>query len=91
MPSVLDERDLAIVAALQEDARATYEAERAGRLWGAIEDSEADAPFGGWRRHREASAARILACAGPEFQRGLAAGRELSLDDAVEVALGSVD
>jgi predicted ATPase/class 3 adenylate cyclase len=67
------------------------DAERAGRLWGAIEDSEADAPFGGWRRHREASAARVLECAGPEFQRGLAAGRELSLDEAVELALASVD
>ncbi|MBD0337811.1 MAG: hypothetical protein ICV67_00800 [Thermoleophilia bacterium] len=67
------------------------EAEGAGRLWGAIEDSHADAPLGGWRRHREVSAARILACAGPEFDRGLAAGRELSLDEAVELALASVD
>ena len=66
-------------------------AERSGRLWGAIEGAHAGAPLGGWERHREASAAQVLECAGPEFDRGLAAGRELSLDEAVELALASVD
>ncbi len=79
------------VGLLARTAAERGEAERAGRLWGAIEDSQAGAPLGGWRRHREASAARILESGGPEFERGLAAGRELSLDDAVEVALGSAD
>lgn len=28
------------------------QSERAGRLWGSIEDEQAGAPLGGWRRHR---------------------------------------
>jgi hypothetical protein len=63
------------------------ELERAGRLWGAIEDEQAGAPLGGWRRHREERRARILELATGEFERARAAGRELSLDDAVEYAL----
>ena len=35
------------------------EPERAGRLWGAIEDEVAGAPLGGWRRHRDACEVRI--------------------------------
>ena len=35
------------------------QSERAGRLWGAIEDDRADAPLGGWARHRETCEARI--------------------------------
>src|SRR5919106_2473062 len=44
------------------------ESERAGRLWGAIEDKVAAAPGGGWQRHREACAARVGKAAGPEFE-----------------------
>jgi predicted ATPase/class 3 adenylate cyclase len=62
--------------------------ERAGRLWGAIEEDDAHAPLGGWRRHRDACAARIREAAGPEFDRGHAAGIDMTLDDAVSVALG---
>ena len=62
--------------------------ERAGRLWGAIEDAEAGAPLGGWRRHREEFEVRIRELAGPEFERGVAEGRTLTLDDAVALALG---
>ena len=72
---------LAVVAAEQEDV------ERTGRLWGAIEDEDAVAPLGGWRRHRESCEARVLELAGDEFERARAAGRELSLDEAVEEAL----
>ena len=61
--------------------------ERAGRLWGAIEDEDAGAPLGGWRRHRDACEARIREASGPEFDRGYAEGRELTLDDAVSLAL----
>jgi len=61
--------------------------ERAGRLWGAIEDDDAVAPLGGWRRHREECEDRIRELAGPEFDRGLAEGRALTLDDAVSIAL----
>jgi predicted ATPase/class 3 adenylate cyclase len=60
--------------------------ERAGRLWGAIENEDAGAPLGGWRRHREAQAARMEDL-GPEFERGRVAGHELDLDEAVEEAL----
>jgi hypothetical protein len=62
-------------------------ADRAGRLWSAIEHEYAGAPLGGWRRHREECAAKITNAAGPEFDRGVAAGRELTLDDAVSLAL----
>jgi predicted ATPase len=65
--------------------------ERAGQLWGAVEDEDAGAPLGGWRRHREAFEARICEAAGPQFDRGYAAGRELALADAVSLALTSTD
>jgi predicted ATPase/class 3 adenylate cyclase len=61
--------------------------ERAGRLWGAIEDEDVVAPLGGWRRHRQACEARIRETAGPDFERGHAEGRALTLDDAVSLAL----
>ncbi len=67
------------------------ESERAGRFWGAIEDDDAVAPLGGWRRHRQECEARIREAAGPEFERGCAEGRGLTLDDAVSLALESAD
>jgi hypothetical protein len=45
------------------------------------------APLGGWRRHREACELRIRGLAGSEFDRGLAEGRALTLDEAVSIAL----
>ena len=72
---------LAAVAAEQGDLQ------RAGRLWGAIEEEDAVAPLGGWRRHRTACEARIRALADDGFERSRAAGREVSLDEAVEEAL----
>jgi predicted ATPase/class 3 adenylate cyclase len=65
--------------------------ERAGRLWGAIEDEQAGAPLGGWRRHRQTCEGRIRELAGPEFERSLAEGRALTLDDAVSLALVATD
>jgi predicted ATPase/class 3 adenylate cyclase len=65
--------------------------DRAGRLWGAIENEDAGAPLGGWRRHRETCRARIRQVAGPEFDRACAEGRALTLDDAVSVALTAPD
>jgi predicted ATPase/class 3 adenylate cyclase len=62
--------------------------DRAGRLWGAIEEENAVAPLGGWRRHRDVCEARILEAAGPEFESARAAGATLTLDEAVESALG---
>jgi hypothetical protein len=65
------------------------EPERAGRLWGAIEHETAHAPLGGWERHRAACEARLRRLSGSEFERGLAAGRELELDEAVSAALAA--
>ena len=67
------------------------ELESAGLLWGAIEDEDAGAPLGGWRRHRQECEGRILELAGPEFDRGRAKGRALTLDNAVSLALGTSD
>ena len=52
-------------------ARAAAEAgdsERAGLLWGAIEDEDAGAPLGGWRRHRQENEERIRELAGPSVR-----------------------
>jgi class 3 adenylate cyclase len=49
------------------------------------------APLGGSRRHRAASEERIRRVAGDDFELAVAAGRELSLDDAVELTLVSLD
>jgi predicted ATPase len=65
------------------------QAERAGRLWGAVENEDAGAPLGGWRRHRAACSERIDALSSAEFERGLATGREWTLDEAVEYALSN--
>jgi predicted ATPase/class 3 adenylate cyclase len=72
---------LACVAAERGDVA------RAGQLWGAIEDDRVGAPLGGWLRHRAACEAHIEAISGPELEAAVAAGRELSLDSAVELAL----
>ena len=63
------------------------EAERAGRLWAMVENEHVAAPLGGWLRHRAEAEERIRAVAGPDFDRGYAEGRELTLDEAVSAAL----
>jgi len=60
---------------------------RAGCLWGAIEGDRVGAPLGGWLRHRESCEAFLVARAGVSLPDAVAAGRELSLDDAVRFAL----
>ena len=72
---------LASVAAERAQVR------KAGRLWGAIEEHRVGAPLGGWLRHRAACEAHLAKRAGPELERALGVGRELSLDEAVELAL----
>ena len=72
---------LAVVACIDGNA------ERAGNLWGAIEHDDVRAPLGGWPRHRAACEARLAVCSGPALERAIAAGRRLSLDDAVVLAL----
>jgi predicted ATPase len=61
--------------------------DRAGLLWGAIEDDRVGAPLGGWLRHRAACEVHIEAARSPELEDAIARGRDLSLDDAVELAL----
>jgi predicted ATPase/class 3 adenylate cyclase len=65
--------------------------ERSGALWGAIEDDQVGAPLGGWLRHRAACEARLARHASPAYEAAVAAGRALSLDEAVALALTSVD
>jgi predicted ATPase/class 3 adenylate cyclase len=76
---------LACVAAERGDR------DRAGRLWGAIEDDRVGAPLGGWIRHRASCQAYIDRIDPLQLDAALAAGRTMSLDAAVEYALASID
>jgi hypothetical protein len=76
-------RALALLAAR---AGAGGEAECAGRLWGAIEAEEARGPIGRGEQHRK-HATRALVDRGDELERGLEAGRGLTLKQAVMYAL----
>jgi ATP/maltotriose-dependent transcriptional regulator MalT len=68
-------------------AAARGDCERAGRLWGAIEDEIAGAPLGGWQRHRDECAERMESLEPHEFERARLEGRGWTLDEAVEYAL----
>jgi predicted ATPase len=78
---------LAAVAARRGHAR------RAGLLWGAIESEEQRGPLSDrprmarWDEEREKFTSVVLANPGPELERGLKAGRILTLDQAVGEAL----
>ena len=76
---------LACVAAERGDR------DRAGRLWGAIEDDRVGAPLGGWIRHRASCQAHIDRIDSPQLAAALAVGRTMTLDAAVEYALASID
>jgi predicted ATPase/class 3 adenylate cyclase len=78
---------LAILARLDAESGRL---ERAGLLWGAIEAEEKRGPVGQWDAERDAYAGPVLAHGGREFDVGRAAGRALSLDDAIERALAPV-
>ena len=75
---------LALLARL---AGAAGQAERAGRLWGAIEAEEARGPVGYWEGDRERIASTVV-ISSTEFESARSAGRSLSLDEAVAYALG---
>jgi predicted ATPase len=80
---------ISVVFALARLARLAAEAgqdQRAGRLWGAVEAEEESGALGAWYGERERFAPAILAHAGPEFERGRAEGRILSLEAAVREA-----
>jgi predicted ATPase len=80
--TILGVAELARVAASRGDA------ERAGRLWGALEREAARAPLVMWERIRPEIARDVDHAAGDEFERGRAAGLHLSLDEAVEEEFG---
>ena len=60
--------------------------QRAGMLWGVAEAEHERVPVGTWV-HAQVELARIAARTDPEFEAGRAAGRELSLEDAIALAL----
>ena len=62
--------------------------EETGLVWGAIEAEEARARMGAWAKERERLGAPVLVHRGSQFEAGRARGRELALEDAVELALG---
>jgi len=77
------------LALLAWAAAAAGDTERAGRLWGAIEAEAGRGPIGQWEAEREDYAQHVVR-ESPEFEQGLEAGRWLTLDEAVELAL-SID
>ena len=64
------------------------DATRAGLLWGAAEAERDRAPLGQIEAEFGKYAARVLIADGPEFSRAREEGRRLSLERAVEEALG---
>jgi predicted ATPase len=84
-----DDRQLMLFALVRVARLAASggEDESAGRLWGAIEAEESRGRVGQWERHREEHASAVVKDS-PEFERGRAAGRSLSLEEAVEYAVG---
>jgi predicted ATPase len=62
--------------------------ERAGCIWAAVEAELARVPLPGWDEEDELIKP-VLTHSGPAFEAGRAAGRTLSLDEAVDLALGS--
>jgi predicted ATPase/class 3 adenylate cyclase len=60
---------------------------RAGLLWGAVEADAERLPLARWEQVREELQRPILARAGAAFEAARLEGRELSLDEAVQLAL----
>jgi predicted ATPase/DNA-binding SARP family transcriptional activator len=65
--------------------------ERAAGLWAAIQDADAVAPLGGWRRHRQGHEARIRETIGVETLLPSPNRPRLTLADAVSLALHPAD
>jgi hypothetical protein len=65
--------------------------EEAGLIWGAIEAEEGRRRMGAWAKERDRLGAPVLAHTGPEFERGQEKGRQLSFEEAVELALEQAD
>ena len=60
-------------------------------LWGAIEAEADRKPIGLWSTEGRAEAEESLPLGDADFARGRERGRSLSLDDAVEYVLASID
>jgi hypothetical protein len=78
-------RSLGSLAQFARIAAERGEAERAGCLWGALEAETEREPVPGWTPADSIHAEAILRCRGPEFDRGRADGRELTLDGALNL------
>jgi hypothetical protein len=65
--------------------------ERSMSLWASIHDTDAVAPLGGWRRHRQTHEARIRDAIGDGIPLVSTDRPPLTLDDAVALALQPPD
>ncbi len=85
-----DDRQMTLfaLARLARLASRAGQDDRAGRLWGAIETEESRGPVGHWEGERDEIAADV-AMRSSEFEHGRSSGRSLSLEEAVEYALGT--
>ena len=73
--------ELAILAVERGDA------ERAGRLWGAVESEVSSGPTGAqWERHHEELERLVLRADGPAFSEARAEGRLMSVAEAAGLA-----
>ena len=63
---------------------------QSGRLWGAVEAEAERAPVGQWEVERDEYASHVVRD-DPAFERGRAAGRRLTFDQAVDEALAQPD
>ena len=82
-------RRVYLIALLARAAALRRDAERAGRLWGALEAEVARKPLP-WNPFDSVHAERVLALEGPDFDRARSEGSQQTLDEAVAYAL-SVD
>ena len=75
-------RELLTAAKLAAIAAERGDAERAGRLWGAIESAHASKPVRTWDNLREKLEALVLRVDGPAFAQARTEGRLLSIAEA---------
>jgi tetratricopeptide (TPR) repeat protein len=77
------------LAVLAWIAAARRDLPRAGILWGAVEVVEQSGwSLGSWAEERDEAAAATVQADDPAFQAGVAEGRQLSIEDAVRIAVG---
>jgi predicted ATPase/class 3 adenylate cyclase len=76
------------MAALSCVAAGHGDVSRAGRLWGAVEQEASRSPLGVWTTgERDTFARRLRGLPGLEFERGVQAGKLLTLEEAVDDVL----